>query len=214
MEDTLKDINAVSGVTGCFVCGREGQVLASALPSVFDEAILAAVGRIVAQAVAGLGTARRGKVAEIDLVYGQYRLITKNLRAGSLCIVCVRNVNLPLLHVASSSTARQLAAGLKASAQAKPLGPGESAAPRAEPIGAAFLGRVEKELARAIGPMASLVVDEGIEALGAQRESFPWHNLQRLVESLGTEIPDEEKRLSFVEAVAAALREHEEGEGT
>jgi predicted regulator of Ras-like GTPase activity (Roadblock/LC7/MglB family) len=40
VEGVLNDINAVVGVTGSFVCNSEGQVLASALPALFDEAIL------------------------------------------------------------------------------------------------------------------------------------------------------------------------------
>jgi len=40
MENILKDINAVVGVTGCFICNGEGQVLASALPDLFDENLL------------------------------------------------------------------------------------------------------------------------------------------------------------------------------
>jgi len=61
MEDILKDINAVMGVTGSFVCNGEGQVLASALSDLFDETTLSTVGRPMAQTMAGLAIARRLK---------------------------------------------------------------------------------------------------------------------------------------------------------
>jgi predicted regulator of Ras-like GTPase activity (Roadblock/LC7/MglB family) len=61
MEDILKNINVVVGVTGSFVCNGEGQVLASALSDLFDETILSTVGRTMAQTMAGLAIARRLK---------------------------------------------------------------------------------------------------------------------------------------------------------
>ena len=108
MEDILKDINAVVGVTGSFVCNGEGQMSASALPDLFDEAILSTVGRTIAQTMAGLATARRRKIGDIDLVYDQGRLIAKNLREGCLCILCVRNINVPLLNLTANVAAQKL----------------------------------------------------------------------------------------------------------
>jgi len=108
MEDILKDINAVVGVTGSFVCNGEGQMSASALPDLFDEAILSTVGRTMAQTMAGLATARRRKIGDIDLVYDQGRLIAKNLREGCLCILCVRNINVPLLNLTANVAAQKL----------------------------------------------------------------------------------------------------------
>ncbi len=114
MEAILKDINAVVGVTGCFVCDGKGQVSASALPELFDETILSAVGRTMSQTMAGLATARRRKVGDIDLVYGEGRLIAKNLGEGCLCILCVRNINVPLLNLTANVAAKKLSSLLKA----------------------------------------------------------------------------------------------------
>jgi predicted regulator of Ras-like GTPase activity (Roadblock/LC7/MglB family) len=108
MENILKDINAVVGVTGCFVCNGEGQVMASALPDLFDETILSIVGRTMAQTMAGLAAARRRKIGDIDLLYNQGRFIAKNLREGCLCILCVRNINVPLLNLTADVAAKKL----------------------------------------------------------------------------------------------------------
>jgi predicted regulator of Ras-like GTPase activity (Roadblock/LC7/MglB family) len=108
MKDILKDINAVVGVTGCFICNGEGQVLASALPELFDETILSTVGRTMAQTMAGLATARRRKIGDIDLVYDQGRLIAKNLGVSCLCILCVRHINVPLLNLTANVAAKKL----------------------------------------------------------------------------------------------------------
>ena len=209
MEYILKDINAVSGVTGCFVCNSEGQVLASALPNLFDETILSTVGRTMAQTMVGLAIARRRKIVDIDLVYDQGRLIAKNLREGCLCILCLRNINMPLLNLTANVAAKKLAAKLKGGG--KPSSRREAKAPTGPPVDAAFLGQLEQELAREIGPMAALVIDEEIEALGEGREFFPWDKVTHLVEKVSTEIADEGKRLRFTEATLQALREQRKG---
>jgi len=113
MDRILQDVNGVVGVTGSFVCDGEGKVLAQALPSVFDEATLSTVARIATQTIGGLETARRRKVTDLDLVYGDGRLVVKNLRSGCLCILCVRNINVPLLNLTANLAARKLSERLK-----------------------------------------------------------------------------------------------------
>jgi predicted regulator of Ras-like GTPase activity (Roadblock/LC7/MglB family) len=108
MESILEDINSVIGITGCFICDSEGQLLASALPDLFDETILSIVGRTMTQTIAGLTTARRRKISDIDLVYDQGRLIAKNLGEGCLCILCVRHINVPLLNLTINVATKKL----------------------------------------------------------------------------------------------------------
>jgi predicted regulator of Ras-like GTPase activity (Roadblock/LC7/MglB family) len=108
MEEILREINNVVGVTGCFVCNNEGEVLASALPGLFDDAILSSVGHIMAQTLGGLSLARRRKAGDIDLVYTQGRFIVKNLGTICLFILCTRNINVPLLNLTANSSARKL----------------------------------------------------------------------------------------------------------
>jgi predicted regulator of Ras-like GTPase activity (Roadblock/LC7/MglB family) len=108
MKDILTEIDAVVGVSGCFVCDSEGRLLASTLPDVFDENIISTVGRTVSQTTAGLVTARRRKVQEIDLLYSDGRMVVKPLREGCLCILCVRNMNVPLLNLTANVAARKL----------------------------------------------------------------------------------------------------------
>jgi hypothetical protein len=110
MENILKDINAVVGVTGSFVCNGKGEVRASALLDLFDETILSTVGQTMAQTMAGLATARRRKIGDIDLVYDESRLIAKSLGEGCLCILCVRKIRVPLLNLTADVAAKKLKA--------------------------------------------------------------------------------------------------------
>ena len=108
MEGILKEINDVVGVTGCFVCDSQGQVLASAMPELFDETILSTVGRITAQTLDGLSMTRRRKVGDLHLIYYQSRFVVKNLGANCLYILCMRNINVPLLNLTANLAAKKL----------------------------------------------------------------------------------------------------------
>lgn len=138
MEDILKDINAVVGVTGCFVCDGEGRLLTSALPDVLDAAILPSLGRTIPQTTTGLSRARRRKVRDIDLLYAEGRVVVKPLREGCLCILCVRDVNVPLLNLIVNLAARKLADRMKE--MAVPAMEVEPGAPVIEPLLAQIVG--------------------------------------------------------------------------
>jgi predicted regulator of Ras-like GTPase activity (Roadblock/LC7/MglB family) len=113
MEDILTDIGAVLGVTGCFVCDVDGQILASTLSDLLAEGDLSTVGRTISQTTAGLVTARRRKVQEIDLLYSEGRMVVKPLREGCLCVLCTRNMNVPLLNLTVDVAARKLSEEIK-----------------------------------------------------------------------------------------------------
>lgn len=113
MEDILRDISAVVGVTGCFVCNEGGEVVASALPGVFDETILSNVGRTITQTIAGLELTRHRRADNLDLLYGGGRLVIKNLRPGCLIVLCVPTINVPLLNLTANTAARKLREELK-----------------------------------------------------------------------------------------------------
>jgi hypothetical protein len=83
MERVLQDVNAVVGVTGTFVCNSEGTLVARALPSVFDEGSFLPAARTILQTIEGLETTRRRRVHEIDLVFGEGRMVVKNLLGGA-----------------------------------------------------------------------------------------------------------------------------------
>jgi hypothetical protein len=114
MENVLKSINSVMGVMGCFVSDGEGRVLASAMPDRFNETILSSLGRTITQTMAGLAIVRRRKVGDIDLVYDHGRFITIDLVDSSLCILCVRNINVPLLSLTTNLAAKKLTPMVKA----------------------------------------------------------------------------------------------------
>jgi predicted hydrocarbon binding protein len=100
-------------VSGCFVCNSEGEILASTLPSVLDQNALVTVGRTISQTTAGIFAARRRKVHELDLLFSEGRVVVKPLSQGSLCVLCARNMNVPLLNLTANVAARKLSEEMK-----------------------------------------------------------------------------------------------------
>lgn len=130
MESLLGDINAVIGVTGSFVADRKGRILSRALPSVYDSAALEIVARTMAQTFAGLETARRRKVGDIDMLFGDGRLIFKPFGEGYVGIVSVPRINVALLNLTANVTVRKIREHLKERLPASPAAvPAQVAAP-------------------------------------------------------------------------------------
>ena len=49
METTLKEINAVLGVTGSFICASDGNMIAQAMPGLYEPGQLALAARVANQ---------------------------------------------------------------------------------------------------------------------------------------------------------------------
>ncbi len=133
MESLLSDINAVIGVNGSFVADKKGHILARALPSVYDAPTLEVVARTMMQTFAGLETARRRKVGDIDMVFGEGRLIVKPFGEGCVGIVCVPRINVALVNLTANVTVRKIHEELKERAAAPAPAAAAGVAPTAAP---------------------------------------------------------------------------------
>jgi len=60
--------------------------------------------------------------------------------------------------------------------------------------------QIEHELARAVGPVAMLAVDDAVGGLKCTRQTLPSSALGAWIERLGAEIADAAKRAQFVHA--------------
>ena len=134
MENYLSDINAVIGVNGSFVADKKGHILARALPSVYDAPTLEVVARTMMQTFAGLETARRRKVGDIDMVFGEGRLIVKPFGEGCVGIMCVPRINVALVNLTANVAVRKIHEELKE--RAAPAPAAAAAAAAAAPIAA------------------------------------------------------------------------------
>lgn len=85
------------------------------------------------------------------------------------------------------------------------VAPGSAPPPRAT-VNGAFFDQLALELARAIGPLATLTLEDEIAALDEFRESFPRERVPELVERLSQTIQEDARRLRFQQLMLAAIR--------
>ena len=120
MKELLQELNGVIGVQGSFLCGTDGQVLASEMPSTFAPDQLETVGRVFQRTLEGLRTTRRRRVDELDLLFERGRLVIRGLPEACLVILCEPNINVPLLALTAKHVTRELQAQLRPAAAPRP----------------------------------------------------------------------------------------------
>ncbi|MBF0573493.1 MAG: hypothetical protein HQK69_07010 [Desulfamplus sp.] len=69
-----------------------------------------------------------------------------------------------------------------------------------------FWERLENELSRAIGPIASIVIDDSISEFNMPREKFPTKFLYSLVEKVAAEINSNAEKTQFQKAMLEVIK--------
>lgn len=217
MENYLKEINSVLGVTGSFICLPDTSLAAAAMPANVDPSATENAARIVTQTINALQVLGQ-RVAEADLVYAQGRLIVKNLGTCVLVISCARNINLSLLNLTANVVVKQITAGPKpqdGQSQPPPRSDEVGTAPASraaegvissEIMPARFFDALARELARVMGPAASFFIEDELSELKETREAFPKARAAELIERLSLAIRDETKRAKFVQTISETIQ--------
>ncbi len=219
MDAVLREVNAAVGVTGSFVVSGNGRVEARLLPEGFATQALEAVGRTLVQTLGGIELARKRKAGDLDMVFAEGRLLVKSLSPGGLCILTAKRANIPLVNLTANVAVKKLKDVRRdvvpvAAEPSRPApataAPPVAVAPAAAPTPTATVdGRVfavlERELARAIGGEAQLVLYYEVAAMGLSKSAFPRAYLGDLVERLSGEIDEPARRAQFVQAAQQAI---------
>jgi hypothetical protein len=61
------------------------------------------------------------------------------------------------------------------------------------------------ELAKVLGPVAALVIDDEVSALGEVREAFPRRRIEELIDRVGQAVQDQAKRARFQQVARDAM---------
>jgi hypothetical protein len=70
----------------------------------------------------------------------------------------------------------------------------------------AFMHRLKAELSIAVGPIAEILIEDGIRDLGHSMDAFPAYRAAELVELLAQDIQKETVRIDFQQTMIACLR--------
>lgn len=72
-------------------------------------------------------------------------------------------------------------------------------------VGENFFVKVEKELKTAVGPVASVIIEDKLNEFGSTAASFPQDQALPFIEGLGEEIPREVQKKEFIRAMMEFL---------
>jgi hypothetical protein len=72
-------------------------------------------------------------------------------------------------------------------------------------VGENFFIKLENELKKAVGPVASVIIDDKLNEFGNAAASFPQDQALPLVEALGEEIPRDAQKKEFIRAMMEFL---------
>jgi hypothetical protein len=73
--------------------------------------------------------------------------------------------------------------------------------PEKKLVGENFFLKVENELKKAVGPVASVIIDDKLNELGTTTASFPQDQALLFIEALGEEIPRDAQKKEFTRAM-------------
>ena len=76
----------------------------------------------------------------------------------------------------------------------------------AETVDVAFFKQVTTELARAMGPLAQIIIEDEVTNLNENMDDFPRDRIPDLVERVSAAIPDVKKRLAFQQIMLDTIR--------
>ncbi len=186
MEEIVKRIGAIPGIIEVFLSDREGKLLASSLKEERGEEEVAKASSILARSIFGLeGIGER--VEEIEVNFKKEKALIKNLQGGILCLFHSQKINPVLLRLSTGlqilDLKNRLQGGETPSSQ-KPQDGGDEE----------WWMVLERELKRAIGPIAGYILEEKRVNL---RGLLDARGKENIVEELLGEIPTEEKREKF-----------------
>ena len=70
-----------------------------------------------------------------------------------------------------------------------------------------FFDFLKAELSAAVGPIAEILIEDGIKDLGHSIDAFPVYKAAELVELLAQDIQKEDRRLSFQQKMVARIKQ-------
>lgn len=70
-----------------------------------------------------------------------------------------------------------------------------------------FLDYLSAQYSVALGPIAEVLIDDEIQELGEKNDRIPKHRAAELVNNLARQIPRDEKRVAFQQAMVRRIRE-------
>jgi predicted regulator of Ras-like GTPase activity (Roadblock/LC7/MglB family) len=139
--------------------------------------------------------------------------MTANMAARKLKEALAAPVATPVIASPPAPSVAAIAVPVGAVPAAAPVStppPAVAAAPASAAQGPCLplskMSQIEHELARAVGPVAMLAMDDAVAAMGVTRDTLPAASASAWIDRLAGEIADAQKRAQFVRAAQQIVR--------
>jgi predicted regulator of Ras-like GTPase activity (Roadblock/LC7/MglB family) len=213
MHHALSDLRLINGVMGVFVFSPKSGVIACDVPGVVKRDKLSQAGRTISRII-GAGVSGFPELKDLVLTYSEMVLLIRVLKGGVvLTVMCDPALNINLLAMSLNLAQEDLDGLAEQPPEEPPTEEAESAAAAVEAKVAvtvesvkddAALGPVfeqmRKALAKVIGPMASIIFDDSLEAWLAAHSPAP-SCLSALAKIISKEIGDEAMAAKYMELI-------------
>ena len=96
VREQLANLSKTPGVLGSCLCNKNGRVLTSVMPDIFDPDSVSKAGRAAAEALTALETFDDG-TWELDFVFEQYFCVVRPAGEHLILLLCEHTVSMPVL---------------------------------------------------------------------------------------------------------------------
>lgn len=199
MNDALKHLNRVLRVYGSFVNNEEGELVAHIMPKGFSVKMLTETGQQALQGFQGI-EANGFTITRVTWDYENYLIISQRINGGIISVLCDKSISMPLLNLTFNLVIKKIESIME-SGSVEPVIEEEEIKEKL-PVGTAvepkFFDLIEVHLAKFIGPMATIMVDEGINEMREERDNFPISKISDLVKVVSKKINNQKKQEEFL----------------
>jgi hypothetical protein len=193
MKEELKKLSNVQGVIGSLVLDLRGNLLVFEMPAAYSNDKLQKVASVSFMSFKGIGSIGR-KASAMEFEFKEYRYFIKEFDGGLLCILGSNEISLPVLNISLNIVIDSLKEQIydydgTASASSSPVMYQE------------FYEELRVNLAKHIGPLAGMIIDEKISELGVGKNNLRQSDAIKLLNLLGDEIDNKAHRREFSETM-------------
>ena len=199
MKRILESINKVEGVIGSVVVNDEGEILSSIMPDLYDEELISQAVSHLSRAVVWADVNGR-TIKTLNTTYENGYLVLYKLKDGFLYVVCLREVQFPLMAMTADLAVRKIDKMLNngAANQIATMESERKATTVQQALSPEELASIQNQLTQELGPIAPVLLKRVIAKLGEQTSQFPLSRKRELIETLASHIGVREKQTRFL----------------
>ena len=204
MDTLLHEITALPKVLGCFVYSGKKGVTSSSMPPIFTKNTINVMGTLLARSKQ-IGTKAKLNVDSIDIRYNEIIIIAKPFDENTvLATICEPGVNRPLLDMSINMVINDVRESLSSDQPTAATPPSKTGTQEEDAVLKPILAKMHEELADAIGPIATPVIDDCLDKWATQGPKSQ-KRLPDLAWMICNEIDDKTLESTFMEKIKKFL---------